>query len=84
MGLFLKIYKNMKKKIKTFDCLKKFLFLKESRYKNIIGVHRKRNTTKIIKLFINGKNKGYLEFDKKNRNLHIETSTDEVNLFTDY
>lgn len=74
----------MKKKIKTFDCLKKFLFLKESRYKNIIWVHRKRNTTKIIKVFINWKSKGYLELNKLNRNLHIETNADEVNLFTDY
>lgn len=72
----------MKKKARFFDCLKKFLL--EKKYKNIISVHRKRNSVKIVKVFINWKNKGYLELDKLNRNIYIETNSDEVLLSTDY
>lgn len=75
----------MKKKVKYFDCLKKFLFQEKWKYKNIIWVHRKRNAVKIIKVFINWKSKGYLELDKLNRNIYIDTKTSEdVILSTDY
>ena len=74
----------MKKKVKFFDCLKKFLFL--DNWKNMKAIWRKRNNLKIVKIYINWKNKWYLKLDKLSRNLHIETQNqnDEINLFTDY
>ena len=72
----------MKKKVEFFDCLKKFLFL--DNWKNMKAIWRKRNNFKIVKIYINWKNKWYLK--KMSRNLHIETNNknDEINLFTDY
>ncbi len=74
----------MKKKVEFFDCLKKFLFL--DNWKNMKAIWRKRNNLKIVKIYINWKNKWYLKLDKLSRNLHIETQNqnDEINLFTDY
>lgn len=74
----------MKKKVEFFDCLKKFLFL--DNWKNMKAIWRKRNNFKIVKIYINWKNKWYLKLDKLSRNLHIETQNqnDEINLFTDY
>lgn len=73
----------MKKKVEFFDCLKKFLFL--DNWKNMKAIWRKRNNLKIVKIYINWKNKWYLKLDKLSRNLHIETEDKkEVNLYTDY
>lgn len=77
----------MKKKAKIYDCLKKFSILDKNKdTKNIKMVKYRRNTTKIVKIFLNWKNHWFLRLDKLNRNLHIETNNknDEINLFTDY
>ncbi len=77
----------MKKKAKIYDCLKKFSILDKNKdTKNIKMVKYRRNTTKIVKIFLNWKNHWFLRLDKLNRNLHIETQNqnDEINLFTDY
>ena len=77
----------MKKKAKIYDCLKKFSILDKNKdTKNIKMVKYRRNTTKIVKIFLNWKNHCFLRLDKLNRNLHIETNNknDEINLFTDY
>lgn len=76
----------MKKKAKIYDCLKKFQFLWNEKLKSLRNIQRKRNETKIIKVFINWEKIWYISLDKLNRNLHIETKnkTDKVILFTDY
>lgn len=70
-----------------YDCLKKIHILwNDKLLKNMKQVSNRRNTTKIIKVFMNWKNIWYLKLDKKNRNLHIETKNknEDINLFTDY
>ena len=77
----------MKKKAKIYDCLKKFSILDNFKdTKNSKMVKYRRNTTKIIKVFLNWKNLGFLRLDKLNRNLYIETKdkNEDINLFTDY
>lgn len=77
----------MKKKVQFYDCLKKFSILDNFKdTKNIKMVKYRRNTTKIIKVFLNWKNLGFLRLDKLNRNLYIETKdkNEDINLFTDY
>lgn len=75
----------MKNKVQFYDCLKKFKFLGNEKLNSLRNISRKRNETKILKVFINWKFQWYVKFDKLNRNLHIETeSKKEVYLFTDY
>lgn len=73
----------MKKKVKFYDCLKKFKTSEDLNH--FSKINRKRNNIKIIKVFINWRFNWYVKLDKLNRNLHIETEEKkEVNLFTDY
>lgn len=75
----------MKKKVEFYDCLKKFKFINNDKLRSIRSINRKRNETKIIKVFINWNNKWYIKLDKLNRNLHIETEDNsEIKIFTDY
>lgn len=70
------------KKIKLYDCLKKFFYNKD--FKNMSSIYRKRNNSKIVKIIINWKNKWYVKLDKLNRNLIIKTTDSKIDLFTDY
>lgn len=77
----------MKRKAIFYDCLKKFSILENDKFlKNLKQVKNRRNTTKIIKVFMNGKSVWYVKLDKKNRNLYIETKNknEDIILFTDY
>lgn len=72
----------MKKKAVFYSCLKQLLFFKK--YNSMKTIWRKRNTQKIVRVFIDGEKYGYLNLDRLNKNIYIEKKDDKIILFTDY